>query len=548
MTDQSDSADTGPLPSGHSGTARLTKPENTPDRAWALFEAAARGDVEVITDICTTTPELRHHEIWYDIPLHYAVRGGHLPAVDRLLQLQSNPAVSSFTYSSWPRLLTICDDLHYPHIRQRLVAEMQQRFRYGPRYPPLWDAIHRGDQPTFDRLLENDPELVHISDGHGNRALHWAVLSRRPRMIRRLLECGADITALRADWQTPLHLSVEGDYWFRKTEPDNPHTSPAEITALLLEHGAPQEFCVAAALGDQSFVSEQLQQQSALATSLNAARRSPLAHAARGGHHEIVATLLQNGADPNLAEHCAPRGAALFHACARIDLTIMSLLLQHGADPNGEFDSSGNCLSIVPSGPQQQRAQQILMNAGAQRGLWEFESADDIAKRLADPAPFEPTADLWGSLLNAILKLDDIGLLDRFCERFGASVICTMNPTHGWRLPTSESMLARLRQRGLDINATDWFGATFLHHVVAEASTDRLTWLLRSGADPNCVELESGMTPLGLAAAAGNTAATTLLLQHQARPDLPSHVPLQPVEVARRGGHMELAKLIQRLA
>jgi len=181
MTDQSDSADRRPLSSGRFVTARLTRPENTPERVWALFEAAARGDVEVITDICATTPELRHHEFWYDIPLHYAVRGGHLPAVDRLLQLQSNPAVSSFTYSSWPRLLTICDDLHYPHIRQRLVAEMQQRFSYDPRYPPLWDAIHQGDQPAFDRLLANDRQLAHISDGHGNRALHWAVLSRRPQ-------------------------------------------------------------------------------------------------------------------------------------------------------------------------------------------------------------------------------------------------------------------------------------------------------------------------------------------------------------------------------
>lgn len=520
----------------------LTCPENTPADAWRAFVAAACGDCHTLSAIAADAPHWLQHEVWYDIPLHYAVRAGQTEAVDLLLAQGSNPAHSSFTYSSWPRLLQFCDDLHHPEIRRRLVAEMQHRFDYRDDYRPLWDAIHAGDQPQFSALLSSNPDLLHTSDGHGNRALHWAVLSRRLSMIHELLDRGADIQAQRADFQSPLHLSVAGDYWFRKTGLHNPDTRPEEVTSALLARGAQREFCVAAAMGDRATVDEQLRAKPGLARQLHASRRSPLSHAARGGHRDIVRRLLEDGADPNQPEECAARGAALFHASARCDLPLMQLLLDHGADPNGEFDSSGNCLSITQQGPRPAAAQRLLRQAGAQPGLWEFETVDAVRQRLRDPTPCEPTADLWGSLLNTILRHDDRALLQQFVDRFGPHTIARMNPTHGWRMPASARMLQDLLALGLNINATDWLGATFLHHAVPDADTGRLQWLLEHGADPNKVELESGTTPLGRAARAGRADAVSLLLRHGAVPDLPRHPPLRPAALAQQHGHTSLAQ------
>lgn len=525
---------------------QLTRPEYVSPVVWQLFVAAAAGDLNDLQTIVDGHPDALHTEVWYEFPLHYAVRAGQLEAVELLLELGTNPAHSSFTYSSWPRLLTICDDLQRPEIRTVLESEMRRQFNYDPRFAPLWNAIHAGDDVEFERILTTEPNLIHAGDGHGNRALHWAVLARRISMIERLLQLGADPGVLRADLQSPLHLSVEGDYWFRKTGLRNPDTLPAEVTQVLLENGAEQEFCVAAALGDIDFLKHRLSDKPELAGRLNASRRSPLAHAARGGHEDVVRLLLQFGARPNQPEECAPSGAALFHASARCDVSIMKLLLKHQADPNAEFDSCGNCLSIVGTSQKADEARSLLKDAGAMPGLWEYDSQKKVRERLTDPKPFSPTADLWSSLLNTILKLDDLKLLQTFVDRCGDDWIRSMNPTNGWRLPQSDAMLRRLLKLGMDINATDWFGASMLHHFLADKDNVRLRWLLLHDIDLNAIELKSGTTALGIATRNGNDDAVKLLLQHGARTDLPTRDPqLQPIRLAERGGLTHVAELLQ---
>ena len=88
-----------------------------------------------------------------------------------------------------------------------------------------------------------------------------------------------------------------------------------------------------------------LTKQPELAKQLNQARRSPLYLAAVRGHIDMVRLLLAHGADPNLAEHCAGSGRALFEAATRHDIEMMKLLIAHGANADAYVDSSGNCLS-----------------------------------------------------------------------------------------------------------------------------------------------------------------------------------------------------------
>jgi ankyrin repeat protein len=300
----------------------MSKSPALQDDAWQLFVAAAHGDATIVERLIAADPELMHHQIWYEFPIHFAVRAGHPNIVHMLLEAGTNPARSNFTYSSWQSLLPLADDRGRDDIRPILVAEMQKRFNYCPDYKPLWDAISKNDFDEVSALISRDSRLVNIGDEHGNRAIHWAVLARRIPIIQLLLDAGADINARRADLQSPSHISNVGDYWFRKKHESDPETKPDQVTQFLLKHGAEYEFSVAVSLGDIDRVTAELQRDPKLATRLHPSQRSPPGRAAKFGHLEIVRLLLKHGANPNLPEACADRGLALFEASARNDLEM----------------------------------------------------------------------------------------------------------------------------------------------------------------------------------------------------------------------------------
>ena len=287
-------------------------PKDCSAEAWELFCAAANGDLKTVQRIVRTKPELMHQFVWYQSPLHYAVRENQVDVARELLDAGINPAYSNFTYSSWQSLLPITEARGFEELHTLLVAEMKRRFNYDPGYEQLWTAIVANDTLAVMKLIETDPKLVNIGDEHGNRAIHWAVLSRRISVINLLLELGADVNAKRADMRSPLLVALEGDYWFRGEHKPDPDTSHGDVIQLLRDNGADYEFTAAVALDDLEFVESELDNKPELAGQLNGARRSPLYYASIRGQIEMVRLLLKHGADPNLPEHCAANGKALF--------------------------------------------------------------------------------------------------------------------------------------------------------------------------------------------------------------------------------------------
>jgi ankyrin repeat protein len=521
----------------------MSKPDGAPNEVWKLFCAASDGDEATVSVLIRDTPELMHYQIWYEFPIHFAVRSGHAGVVQTLLNAGQNPAWSNFTYSSWQKLLPMAIERERAEVHRILVAEMKRRFNYDPSYKQLWPAIFEGDVVAVKKAIGDDASLVHVGDEHGNRAIHWAVLSRRIPIIDLLLEAGADIQAERADLLTPLQLSVDGDYWFHKMGLNNPETSQAEVTAHLLDSGAEYEFTVAVFLGDVDTVKDRLRVEPEIARRLNPSRRSPLYFAVSSKNIEIVRMLLELGADPNQPEHCADRGMALFEASSRCKLEMMTLLLEHGADADADVDSCGNCLSIAENGSEHQAEAIALLRAhGAHDGEWVATTPEKIAERLADES-FQPGVDMWSGIVNSVLQCDDIQLLAKFVERFGVQQIRELNPTNGWRIPRSEAMLIELVRYGMSINARDWYGQTFLHHVVGDDSTDRACWLIAAGIDLNAIDHLSGTTALGNAASKGNVPMVELLLKHGADASLPKDERwARPVNLAAKSGHHDIVE------
>ena len=298
-------------------------PENCSTEAWKLFCAAANGDLNTVQQIIRERPDSMHQFVWYQSPLHFAVRENQVDVVRELLNAGLNPAYSNFNYSSWQTLLPITRDRGFDELHRILVTEMERRFNYDPGYEPLWAAVAANDTNATRERIEANPKLVNIGDEHGNRAIHWAALSRRIPIIKLLLELGADVNAKRADMRSPLFVALDGDYWFRKKNEPDPETSQSDVVKLLRDSGANYEFAIAVALNDLEFVQAELDKQPELAGKLSDSRRSPLYLAAIGGHMDMVRLLLKLGADPNLPAHCAANGRALFEASARNDICLL---------------------------------------------------------------------------------------------------------------------------------------------------------------------------------------------------------------------------------
>ena len=104
-----------------------------------------------------------------------------------------------------------------------------------------------------------------------------------------------------------------------------------------------------------------------------------------------------------------------------------------------------------------------------------------------------------------------------------------------------------LFQHGMNANASDWLGATALHHLAGSGNVEKATWLLDHGADPHARDEDICSTPLGWAAKFGQKPMVELLLQRGTKPNLPDDPPwATPWAWATRRGHPEIAELLRQ--
>jgi ankyrin repeat protein len=107
-----------------------------------------------------------------------------------------------------------------------------------------------------------------------------------------------------------------------------------EIVELLLERGVPLSLHEAAAVGQTAVLLRLLGDSPELADSFSHDGYTPLGLAAFFGHADLVAELLQRGADTNAASRNAMGVTPLHSAAAGRHAAIARALLEHGADVN----------------------------------------------------------------------------------------------------------------------------------------------------------------------------------------------------------------------
>jgi len=154
------------------------------------------------------------------------------------------------------------------------------------------DAAQAKNATAVKKLLKDGAD-VNAAQGDGMTALHWAALNGDAEMAQMLLYAGANVGAkTRLGGYTPLHLAAQ--------------MGNAAVIAPLIAAGA-----------------------SVAATTSTGA--TPLMEAAHSGNVDVVRTLIENKADPNVKETANGQTALMFAAASdRVD--VVKLLIEHGAD------------------------------------------------------------------------------------------------------------------------------------------------------------------------------------------------------------------------
>ena len=148
----------------------------------------------------------------------------------------------------------------------------------------------------------------------GQTALMWAVAQHHPDVVAALVSYGADIRLRSAVWGQVMGVPPHGQYGYNR-----------EIL-----HGGNTALMFAARDGDLASA-RILVDAGADVDDTNAWGVSAVTLAAHSGYRELVAFLLDRGADPDADE--AGFGA-LHEAAMRRDADLTAVLLEHGADPN----------------------------------------------------------------------------------------------------------------------------------------------------------------------------------------------------------------------
>jgi ankyrin repeat protein len=163
---------------------------------WDTMTAATAGDTPTLRRLLERDPTLSQAEYWYTQPIHFAVREGHLEAVQMLLESGADPEWNGYHDGS---LIEMATDRGHETIAQLLEEARKRRGRVAPAGDhPIHVAAEADDVQRVRKFLDDDSTLLERGDGAGGTPLHRAVLGSARRVIEHLLDRGANIHAVHS--------------------------------------------------------------------------------------------------------------------------------------------------------------------------------------------------------------------------------------------------------------------------------------------------------------------------------------------------------------
>lgn len=305
-------------------------------------------------------------------------------------------------------------------------------------------------------ILNQWPNLV-TKDQKGNivLALHWALENDDERLLRLLLQAGANLDMVDLDGYTPLHIAIR-----REDE---------SAVRLLLQHGAYDP-------------------------SMPLDGHSPISYVRRG--NDTLAALLFEYV---CLEGSQERGYAMSAAVEKFGPKSIGVLLRRGLDVNIRF-----CYKITPL----HLAIESLNDATAKFLL--ENGADPNARDLSGRSPLrvllnssvtQPPVEIGGLLIEKGADINEKCKGDRRAPLL-LHIPIRSYPIRSYQMEAHEPTTRWLLENGADPSAVDSHGWTALHVVVRLLQKDKkalfVAMLIEYGVDVN-IQNPEGRTALHIA-------------------------------------------------
>jgi ankyrin repeat protein len=310
--------------------------------ARRLLEAAEAGDVEAARGLLTRRPEIVDQGRGEMRALHIAVLRRDLAMTNLLLEFGANPDGGVYPNRDATGPLVLARERGYEEIAEVLRAARERRGARCPTGPAeamrrLQRAYQSDDDEAMVSILEQHPEVAETRTPDGLTWLHRAAGCGAMRLMRWLLDRGADVNGKTVEGWTPIDYAAtgRGGAWLFDNEKFQ------RTAELLLRRGAQLGPLSAAALGRQDYL-ENLAKEELEGTGV-------LEAAVKGNQWDTLRRLLDTGLDPDerirvgeIAEQSWTAGGPLFQAVELNRLEMARLLLERGADPTAEVWCSGS--------------------------------------------------------------------------------------------------------------------------------------------------------------------------------------------------------------
>ena len=514
---------------------------------WELICAAIRNDVETIRNHLGEEPDCARLEFWYTPPIHFAVREGNLKATRALWD--------AYPYDEVTRLIRMADDRGHADVADYLRTSIGAETSTGD--SRLHEAVKEGNYAEIERLLSEVQGIGAHRDSKGRTALHLAVIANNQEAARALLASGVEIDATDYLGFRAVHYACwTNQYWTLAK-------GGVGLLQILLDGGATDSPTLAAVRGDLDAVRTFVAADPAVVDDAEALQKRPLSVAVERGHRNIVRYLLDQGANPSLAEgRLCPLGSALMTASVNDDIGIARWLLEAGADPNGDIDSSGTPAIRASSDAMRGLMYEYGGRSGAAWGFTQSGNLETLAAilRYCDDPFSDEESEYLTTPYTAIIsgfrrRLDKkqstdahAAMLNMFLRRgYPMPAVLTECKTYLFHVP---HMTRQLLNHGLDPNLPDWQRRTPLHDLCAgirhvENASGLMQLFIDHGADIDAIDEEDRSTPLGIAAREGHTELIDLLLSNGADPNAAGANWAMPLAWAERRGQEEIAGMLR---
>ncbi|KAE8283947.1 Ankyrin-3 [Larimichthys crocea] len=458
-------------------------------------------------------------------PLHCGARSGHEQVVEMLLD-RGAPILSKTKNGLSPLHMATQGD-HLNCVQLLLHHDVPVDDVTNDYLTALHVAAHCGHYKVAKVIVDKkaNPNAKALN---GFTPLHIACKKNRVKVMELLLKHGASIQAVTESGLTPIHVAAFMGHDNIVHQLINHGASPntSNVVTVETEHygtslWTTRRRCTSRAVS-VSRTSSTSCWETEHARTPPPALGTPLHLAAREGHKDVAAALLDQGASLGII---TKKGFTPLHVAAKYGkIEVANLLLQKNAPPDAAGKSGLTPLHVAAHYDNQKVAL-LLLDQGA--------SPHAPAKNGYTPLHIAAKK----NQMEITTTLLEYGALTNTVTRQG------ITPLHLAAQEGNVDIVTLLLARDAPINSGNKSGLTPLHLAAQEDKVNVAEVLVNQGAtiDP---ETKLGYTPLHVACHYGNVKMVSFLLKNQAKVNAKTKNGYTPLHQAAQQGHTHIINLL----